>query len=120
MQLIFRYGFETTKCTFMAITVRIISIIIVLLAAAGYVINDIFDQDTDIENKPKEIIVGKSITEAKAYNIYLALNTTGCNRFLFSVECHLKSWFCRHFYTNCGYTFIFLQVTSLKQNATAI
>jgi 4-hydroxybenzoate polyprenyltransferase len=34
----------------------------VLLAAAGYVINDVFDQDTDIENRPKEAGCGHKIS----------------------------------------------------------
>jgi 4-hydroxybenzoate polyprenyltransferase len=49
----------------------------VLLAAGGYVINNIFDQDTDTINKPNNVIIGKSISEAKAYNIYVALNCIG-------------------------------------------
>jgi 4-hydroxybenzoate polyprenyltransferase len=45
-----------------------------VLLAAGYVINDIFDQDTDIENRPKDVIV---VQKMAAYNIYF-LNSTGC------------------------------------------
>lgn len=49
----------------------------VLIAAGGYVINDIFDQETDDINKPKNTIIGKSISESKAYTIYAALTITG-------------------------------------------
>jgi 4-hydroxybenzoate polyprenyltransferase len=49
----------------------------VLLAAAGYVINDIFDQDTDTINRPEKVIVGKAISESRAYNIYVGLNIIG-------------------------------------------
>jgi 4-hydroxybenzoate polyprenyltransferase len=49
----------------------------VLIAAAGYVINNIFDQDTDLENKPNRVVIGKSITESAAYNIYAVLNISG-------------------------------------------
>jgi 4-hydroxybenzoate polyprenyltransferase len=45
--------------------------------AAGYVINNIFDQDTDLENKPNRVVIGKSITESAAYNIYAVLNISG-------------------------------------------
>jgi hypothetical protein len=40
MQLIFRYGFEVTKCPFFS---RMVVLVLstVLLGAAGYVINDI-------------------------------------------------------------------------------
>jgi 4-hydroxybenzoate polyprenyltransferase len=49
----------------------------VLIAAGGYVINDIFDQETDAENKPNKVIIGKSISESKAYIIYASLTITG-------------------------------------------
>lgn len=49
----------------------------VLIAAGGYVINDIFDQETDAENKPNKTIIGKSISESKAYIIYASLTITG-------------------------------------------
>lgn len=49
----------------------------VLIAAGGYVINDIFDQETDAENKPNKVIIGKSISESKAYTIYASLTITG-------------------------------------------
>jgi 4-hydroxybenzoate polyprenyltransferase len=45
----------------------------VLIAAAGYVINNIFDQDTDLENKPNRVVI-ESITESAAYNIYAVLS----------------------------------------------
>jgi 4-hydroxybenzoate polyprenyltransferase len=35
-----------------------------VLSAAGYVINNIFDQDSDLENKPNRVVIGKSITES--------------------------------------------------------
>jgi 4-hydroxybenzoate polyprenyltransferase len=43
----------------------------VLIAAAGYVINDIMDQDTDNDNKHKQVIVGRSVSESLAYNLYV-------------------------------------------------
>ena len=33
---------------------------IVLIAAAGYIINDILDQETDYDNRPESTIVGKT------------------------------------------------------------
>lgn len=47
----------------------------ILIAAAGYVINDIIDQETD--EIAKKRIVGKSISEKTAYNLYVALNILG-------------------------------------------
>ena len=49
----------------------------ILIAAAGYVINDILDQETDHDNKPNYVIIGKSISEKAAYNFYFILNITG-------------------------------------------
>ena len=49
----------------------------VLIAAGGYVINDIFDQETDFENHSKKTIIGNSISESKAYIIYASLTITG-------------------------------------------
>jgi 4-hydroxybenzoate polyprenyltransferase len=56
------------------LAVPIIGIEYRLIAAAGYVINNIFDQDSDLENKPNRVVIGKSITESEAYNIYAVLN----------------------------------------------
>jgi 4-hydroxybenzoate polyprenyltransferase len=41
------------------------------------VVNDIFDQNIDFHNKPDRIIVGNSISEAKAWNYYYALGSIG-------------------------------------------
>ncbi len=49
----------------------------VCIAAAGYVINNIIDQDNDEITKPKDRIVGKSISESLAYNLYVILNIIG-------------------------------------------
>ncbi|MCX6232051.1 MAG: geranylgeranylglycerol-phosphate geranylgeranyltransferase [Bacteroidetes bacterium] len=48
---------------------------IVLLAAAGYIINDIFDLQIDRINKPDKLIVDNSISEKKANIIYVIMNT---------------------------------------------
>lgn len=80
MQLIFRYGFLKLQKINLALTdwqYALLVLSTVLIAAAGYVINDIFDQETDKSNKPNKVIVGKSISENKAYNIYAILNVSG-------------------------------------------
>ena len=46
----------------------------VLLAAAGYVINDYFDTRTDLVNRPKTVIVGKSIKRRTAMALHIFLN----------------------------------------------
>ncbi|RAR46960.1 geranylgeranylglycerol-phosphate geranylgeranyltransferase [Flavobacterium lacus] len=80
MQLIFRYGFLKQQDGYLALAdwhYFLLVLSTVLLAAAGYVINDIFDQETDIINRPDSVIVGKSISESRAYNIYVGLNIAG-------------------------------------------
>ena len=80
MQLIFRYGFFKFQNIPLALAdwqYGLLILATILIAAGGYVINNIFDQDTDNENKPKDVIVGKSISETQAYNIYFALTVSG-------------------------------------------
>ena len=80
MQLIFRYGFLDHQMLVLALNDWQYILLVastVFIAAAGYVINDIFDQDSDAINRPQQQIVGKSISEPTAYNIYVALNLIG-------------------------------------------
>jgi len=49
----------------------------ILIAAAGYVINDIFDVEIDSVNKPFGKIVGKQVSVAKAMYLYWILNSAG-------------------------------------------
>jgi len=49
----------------------------VFIAAAGNIINDIYDVEIDKINKPKKVIVGKYISEGIAYNLFIAFNIIG-------------------------------------------
>lgn len=80
MQFIIRYGFLKTQGILLALSDWQYGLLIlstVLIAAAGYVINDIFDQQTDTDNKPGKVIVGVKIPEETAYYLYAGLNLTG-------------------------------------------
>lgn len=80
MQLIFRFGYlELIKIPLSLFYWQYTLLILatVFIAAGGYVINDILDQDADEENKPEDVIVGKTISESMAYNIYAGLTITG-------------------------------------------
>lgn len=80
MQILFRYGFLKLQNIPLALAhwqYALLVLSTVLIAAAGYVINNIFDQETDLINKPNDVVVGKSISETAAYNIYVALNISG-------------------------------------------
>ncbi|TXE16059.1 prenyltransferase [Psychroserpens burtonensis] len=47
------------------------------IAAAGNIINDIYDVETDTINKPNKVIIGKQVSENLAYNLFFTLNITG-------------------------------------------
>jgi len=80
MQLVFRYGFLKWYDIPLALKdwqYLLLVAATVCIAAAGYLINNIHDQETDLENKPETIVIGKGISEAKAYNYYFVLNAIG-------------------------------------------
>lgn len=45
-----------------------------LIAAGGNIINDIFDLEVDLYNKPEKVIIDKTISESAAQNIYYLFN----------------------------------------------
>jgi len=47
----------------------------ILIAAAGYIINDFFDQEIDRINKPEKMIIGTHISSRRAKTLYRVLNT---------------------------------------------
>ena len=49
----------------------------VLIAAGGYIINDIYDIETDKINKKENQIIGNSISSKSAFNYYYLLNFLG-------------------------------------------
>lgn len=49
----------------------------ICLAAAGYIINDIYDIDTDSVNKLDQVIVGKTISEKTANILFISFNVIG-------------------------------------------
>lgn len=80
MQLLIKYAFLEpfgieTRLDGIGITLLIFATI--CIAAAGNIINDINDVETDFINKPKKLIVGKSISEKSAYNLFIVLNVIG-------------------------------------------
>jgi 4-hydroxybenzoate polyprenyltransferase len=118
MQLLFRFNFVALQHIPLALNnwqYVLLVLSTVLIAAAGYVINDIFDQDTDNINKPTKVIVGKRISENNAYYIYAALNSTGvCIGFYLS-NVIMKPSFATVFILIAATLYIY--ATSLKQMA---
>lgn len=116
MQLVFRYGFfkfQNIPLSLADWQYLLLVLSTVLLAAGGYVINNIFDQNTDNDNKPNDVIVGKTITEAKAYNIYIALNCVGVGIGFYLSNVIMKPGFASIFILIAAT--LYLYATSLKQ-----
>lgn len=80
VQISLRYGFILPKIGISGLNdfqFFLLVLATVFIAAAGYIINDIYDVEADKINKPKRQIIGKSISENTGFNLYLALNIVG-------------------------------------------
>lgn len=73
------------------------------IAAAGNIINDINDQEADTINKPRKAIVGKSISEKLAYNLFLTFNIIGV----------LLGFYVSHMVSKSGFFSLFIVVSVL-------
>jgi 4-hydroxybenzoate polyprenyltransferase len=49
----------------------------VSIAAAGYIINDIYDVEIDSINKPEKVIIGTKVTEKNANYFFIIFNIIG-------------------------------------------
>src|SRR6056297_1863155 len=65
----------TTTLSTLAFTLLVIAT--VCIAAGGYIINDIYDIETDKVNKPDKVIINKHISEKNALNLFIILNIIG-------------------------------------------
>jgi 4-hydroxybenzoate polyprenyltransferase len=116
MQLIIRYGFFKFQNISLALAdwqYGLLVLSTVLIAAGGYVINSIFDQNTAIENKPNNVIVGKSVTETTAYNLYIPLNSVGVGIGFYLSNVIMKPGFASIFILIAAT--LYLYASSLKQ-----
>ena len=116
MQLIFRYVFFQSQDLPLALAdwqYGLFVLSTVLIAAGGYVINNIFDQHTDTINKPNTVVIGKSISETQGYNIYIALTATGVSIGFYLSNVIAKPGFATIFILIAAT--LYLYATSLKQ-----
>lgn len=116
MQLIFRYVFFQSQDIPLALAdwqYGLFVLSTVLIAAGGYVINNIFDQHTDTINKPNTVVIGKSISETQGYNIYIALTATGVSIGFYLSNVIAKPGFAIIFILIAAT--LYLYATSLKQ-----
>ncbi|MFI1770533.1 geranylgeranylglycerol-phosphate geranylgeranyltransferase [Thalassobellus citreus] len=68
------FGVNTTLDAF---GISLLILATIFIAAAGNIINDIYDVETDFVNKPEKLIVGKTISEKTAYNLFIVFNIIG-------------------------------------------
>lgn len=116
MQLLFRYGFlkwQNIPLSLADWQFTLLVISTVLIAAGGYIINNIFDQDTDSVNTPGQVIVGKSISEVVAYNLYFVMNFIGVGIGFYLSNVIERPGFAAIFILVAGTLYIY--ATSLKQ-----
>ena len=116
MQLIFRYVFFKFQNIPLALAdwqYGLLVLSTILIAAGGYVINNIFDQNTDTINKPNNVIVGKTISETNAYNLYIGLTVTGVAIGFYLSNVIVKPGFASIFILIAAT--LYLYATSLKQ-----
>ena len=116
MLLIFRYVFFQSLDIPLALAdwqYGLFVLSTVLIAAGGYVINNIFDQHTDTINKPNTVVIGKSISETQGYNIYIALTATGVSIGFYLSNVIAKPGFATIFILIAAT--LYLYATSLKQ-----
>lgn len=69
--------FQRGAGVFTDVWLFILSASTILIAAAGYIINDYYDVKIDLINKPERVVIGKSITRRYAIFFHTALSFLG-------------------------------------------
>jgi len=116
MQLVFRYLFLEQSYVDLALTdfnYILLVIATVCVAAGGYVINNIMDQETDEIAKPQNRVVGVSISETVAYNWYIGLTIVGVGIGFYLSNVIYKPTFASMFILVA--TLLYMYATSFKQ-----
>lgn len=110
VQLLIKYALfqpflETTELT---ITLNgfgfaLLVISTLCIAAAGNIINDIYDVHTDSVNKPSKVIIAKSLSEKTAYTLFIIFNVIGV----------LIGFYLSHLVGRSGFFAIFVIISAL-------
>lgn len=80
VQIFIKYGlFQPFEADTILSTFGFILLVIATLciAAAGNIINDIYDVEIDTINRPKKVLIGKKISEINANRLFIILNVLG-------------------------------------------
>jgi len=116
MQLVFRYLFLEQSYVDLALSdfnYILLVIATICVAAGGYVINNIMDQETDEIAKPQNRVVGVSISETVAYNWYIGLTIVGVGIGFYLSNVIYKPTFASMFILVA--TLLYMYATSFKQ-----
>jgi len=116
MQLVFRYLFLEQSYVDLALSdfnYILLVIATVCMAAGGYVINNIMDQETDEIAKPQNRVVGVSISETVTYNWYIGLTIVGVGIGFYLSNVIYKPTFASMFILVA--TLLYMYATSFKQ-----
>lgn len=70
------YAFMPLQLSFIGFCLLVLAT--VCISAAGYIINDYFDVNADMMNKPDKVIIGKSINRRNAMILHWIFNIVGC------------------------------------------
>jgi 4-hydroxybenzoate polyprenyltransferase len=114
--LVFRYLFLEQSYVDLALSdfnYILLVIATVCVAAGGYVINNIMDQETDEIAKPQNRVVGVSISETVAYNWYIGLTIVGVGIGFYLSNVIYKPTFASMFILVA--TLLYMYATSFKQ-----
>ena len=79
-QILFKYFFLNKSGIALQLTTPLFLLLLfalLFIAAAGYVINDIYDLESDKINKTHAVIIGTKISERTAMKVYIVFNIIG-------------------------------------------
>ncbi|WP_136668328.1 geranylgeranylglycerol-phosphate geranylgeranyltransferase [Flavobacterium sp. H122] len=116
MQLTVLYGFLEMQEIPLALAkwqYYLLIIATIFITAGGYIINDIFDQETDAINKPEKRVIGTKISENAAYNLYVGFTLTGVGIGFYLSNVIMRPAFVTVFIL-CA-ALLYLYATNLKQ-----
>ena len=90
VQPIFRQYF--IELEFPVTLFALLVLIVVLIAAGGYMINDYFDIKTDLINRPDKVVIDRHIKASKVYKAYFIINAIAlCASFYISYRVGVAS-----------------------------
>ncbi|MFK7000395.1 geranylgeranylglycerol-phosphate geranylgeranyltransferase [Flavobacterium oreochromis] len=106
MQLVLYFGFLKLQSIPLGIQTWQYFLLVfatLFITAGGYIINDIFDQGTDAINKPNKNLIGNSISESLAYNLYTTFTFLGV----------ITGYYLSHIINHPNFVIVFILCASL-------